>query len=342
MRRTFLERRALLVIAALTASACCMEAMANEPRATKRFAIAIHGGAGKAPDNMTADEIKAVERSLGEALDIGTKIVAGGGTGLDAVEKVIRFLEDDPLFNAGKGAVFNAAGGHELDASIMDGRTKACGAVAAVRTVRHPISLSRLVMEKTRHVLLASDGAEKFADEMQVERVENAWFDTDKQRAAWEKARETPDKTGATNGRGYTGADHFGTVGCVCLDTHGNLAAGTSTGGLTNKKFGRVGDSPIVGAGTYADNATCAVSCTGIGEQFIRHAVAYDISARMAYLKQPLDEAVSDVLRKRLREGDGGIIAVGADGSIVMDYSTGGMARASIDASGRRVVKLGR
>ncbi|MEX2173202.1 MAG: isoaspartyl peptidase/L-asparaginase [Pirellulaceae bacterium] len=259
-------------------------------------------------------------------------------------------MEDEELFNAGKGAVFNSAGGHELDASIMDGRTLGCGAVAAVTTVRHPISLARLVMEKTRHVLLAGDGAEKFADEMQVERVENRWFDTDKQRAAWEKARAAQAESGATNGRGYadTGAtngrgyaDHYGTVGCVCLDSHGNLAAGTSTGGLTNKKYGRVGDSPIVGAGTYADNATCAVSCTGTGEQFIRHAVAYDISARLAYLKQPLNEAVSDVLRKRLNPGDGGIIAVGADGTIVMDYSTGGMARAAADASGRREVAIG-
>jgi beta-aspartyl-peptidase (threonine type) len=308
------------------------------PGGNKRFAIAIHGGAGKSPK---ADEAPEVEKSLAEVLAIGEKILKDGGTSLDAVEKVIRFLEDDPLFNAGRGAVFNAAGGHELDASIMDGRTKACGAVAAVRTVRHPISLSRLVMEKTRHVLLASDGAEKFADEMQVERVDNSWFDTEKQRKSWERERAEADKqssTGSTPGS----AEHFGTVGCVAFDTHGNLAAGTSTGGLTDKKYGRVGDSPIVGAGTYADNATCAVSCTGIGEQFIRHAVAYDVAARMAYLKQPLKEAVQEILANRLRPNDGGIIAVGADGSIAMDFSTVGMARAAADSTGRREVRIGR
>ena len=346
-----LSRRALLASASLAASTSYLEAVAQEPTAKKRFFIALHGGAGRSPDRMTADQIKAVERSLGEALDIGTRVLAGGGSSLDAVEQVIRFLEDDPLFNAGKGAVFNAAGGHELDASIMDGRTLGCGGVAAVRTVRHPISLARLVMEKTRHVLLTSDGAERFADEMQAQRVENKWFDTDRQREAWEKAKaaEVNEQSrrengipGATTGRGYADAPHYGTVGCVSLDTHGNLAAGTSTGGLTNKKFGRVGDSPIVGAGTYADNATCAVSGTGIGEQFIRHAVAYDISARMRYLKQPLVEAVSDVLRKTLRKDDGGLIAVGADGTIAMDFSTGGMARAAADSGGRREIKLGR
>lgn len=349
-----LQRRTFLA-GSFAAGIACSQAFAQDG---KRFAIALHGGAGKSPDKMDAAETRAVEKSLGEALDIGVKVLAGGGKSLDAVEQVIRFLEDDPLFNAGKGAVFNSAGGHELDASIMDGSNKACGAVAAVRTVRHPISLSRLVMEKTRHVLLTSDGAEKFADEMKVERVENAWFDTDKQRKAWETARaaekqsrrkgEAPAEpiatgattTGATTGRGFAG--HFGTVGCVCLDSHGNLAAGTSTGGLTNKKFGRVGDSPIIGAGTYADNATCAASCTGIGEQFIRNAVAYDISARLAYLQQPLADAVSDVLRKRLNEGDGGIIAVGADGTIVMDFSTGGMARAAADSQGRREVAIGK
>jgi len=349
MHTSSLNRRRLLVaggVAALNSVLLPRASLAQEPVAKRqRFAIAIHGGAGRSPEKMTPDEIKAVESSLGEALTIGVKILDGGGTSLDTVENVIRFLEDDPHFNAGKGAVFNSAGGHELDASIMDGESKACGAVAAVRTVKNPISLARLVMTKTRHVLLTSDGAEKFADEMQVERVENSWFDTDKARREWEErkkadaakqARSVP----ATNGRGFE--EHYGTVGCAALDSAGNLAAGTSTGGLTNKKYGRVGDSPIVGAGTYADNATCAVSCTGTGEEYIRHAVAYDISARLAYLKQPLKEAVSHNLRQRLKPGDGGIIAVGADGTIVLDYTTGGMARAAADASGFREVKIGR
>lgn len=334
--------RMLLQWTALSLSALCLEANAQDGR---RFAIAIHGGAGKSADRMSAEEVKAVEASLGQALDIGEKILKEGGASLDAVEQVIRFLEDDPLFNAGRGAVFNAAGGHELDASIMDGKTKACGAVAAVRTVRHPISLSRLVMEKTRHVLLTSDGAEKFADEMQVERVENKWFDTDRQRRDWERSRAEGSKKQARSTDQSpltTDSAHYGTVGCVALDSAGNLAAGTSTGGISNKKYGRVGDSPIVGAGTYADNATCAVSCTGIGEQFIRNAIAYDLSARMAYLKQPLADAVHEVLHKTLRPADGGLIALGADGTIVMDFSTGGMARAAADWRGRREVKISR
>jgi beta-aspartyl-peptidase (threonine type) len=347
------NRRTLIGALAGAAAAHCLAARADEPPAAKgKFAIALHGGAGKSPE---AADREAVERSLGEALDLGVKLLKDGGTGLDAVERVIRFLEDDPLFNAGRGAVFNAAGGHELDASIMDGRTRAGGAVAAVRTVRNPISLSRLVMEKTRHVLLAADGAERFADEMQVERVENSWFDTDKQRRALDRVKTEEAKAEATKQSRVIRESsvplttthspltpHHGTVGCVVLDTHGNLAAGTSTGGLTNKRFGRVGDSPIVGAGTYADNATCAVSCTGIGEQFIRHAVAYDISARLAYRQQPLADAVNEILTKRLNPNDGGIIAVGADGTIAMDFSTAGMARAAADSGGRREVKIGR
>lgn len=351
MKTSSFDRRRLLAVAGMAALSSAFPSVptpAGEPAGPvakrPRFAIAIHGGAGKSPEKMTPDQIKGVEASLKKALKIGVETLETGGASLDAVEKVIRFLEDDPHFNAGKGAVFNSAGGHELDASIMDGKTKACGGVAAVRTVKNPISLARLVMTKTRHVLLASDGAEKFADEMQVERVENAWFDTDKARRDWEErkkadAAKQASAVPATTGRGFE--EHFGTVGCVALDAHGNLAAGTSTGGLTNKKYGRVGDSPIVGAGTYADNATCAVSGTGIGEEFIRHAVAYDISARLAYLKQPLKDAVSDVLRQRLKPGDGGIIAVGADGTIALDYTTGGMARAAADSSGLRVVKIG-
>jgi beta-aspartyl-peptidase (threonine type) len=341
MLSSLADRRQFLRSTALASGLVCLPALAQEkPSAGGRFAIALHGGAGKSPDKMTADEIKAVESALGEAIDMGATVLRQGGTSLDAVEKVIRFLEENPHFNAGKGAVFNSAGGHELDASIMDGRTKACGAVAAVRTVRHPISLARLVMTKTKHVLLTSDGAERFADELgpQIERVENSWFDTDKQRHAWEKARVEQ----AKQSRIDTDDIHYGTVGCVALDSLGNLAAGTSTGGITNKKYGRVGDSPIVGAGTYADNATCAISCTGTGEQFIRHAVAHDISSRLAYLKQPLKEAVSDVLRKVLNPDDGGLIALGADGTIVMDFSTDGMARAAADSSGRREVKIGR
>ncbi|HUE70622.1 MAG TPA: isoaspartyl peptidase/L-asparaginase [Pirellulaceae bacterium] len=304
--------------------------------ATRKYAIILHGGAGSSSEKLTADEKRQKEESLGKALDVGIKILKDGGASLDAVEQVIRVLEDDPLFNAGRGAVFNAAGGHELDASIMDGRTNACGAVAAVRTVKNPISLSRLVMTKTRHVLLTSDGAEKFADEMKVERVDPKYFFTQRAHESWQKAKEEESKA---KGNAKPGP---GTVGCVALDSHGNLAAGTSTGGLTNKRFGRVGDSPVIGAGTYADNATCGVSCTGTGEEFIRHAVAFHVSARMAYLKEPVDKALHAVLTEKLKPGDGGIIALDKDGNIAAETTTAGLARAFADWRGKRVVTLGK
>jgi beta-aspartyl-peptidase (threonine type) len=300
------------------------------------WAIALHGGAGTEPDKMTAEQRAAMEASLAKALEIGSKILRDKGTGFDAIEKVIRHLEDDPQFNAGRGACFNHVGKHELDASLMDGRTKACGAVASVRTVRNPISLARLVMTKTRHVLLMGSGAEHFADEMKVERVENSWFSTELQRAKWERAlaREKAQQPSLEK--------KMGTVGCVALDLHGNLAAGTSTGGITNKRWGRVGDSPIIGAGTFADNATCAISCTGTGEEFIRHNVAHDISARMAYRGDSLATAVDHLLRKVLKPDDGGLIAISKTGEIVLDFTTDGMARAAADSSGKREVKLGR
>jgi beta-aspartyl-peptidase (threonine type) len=305
---------------------------------TKRldFAIALHGGAGAAPDKMSPEERAAMEASLKQALTIGKNILEQGGTSLDAVEQVIRFLEDDPRFNAGRGAVFNSEGGHELDASIMDGRDKSCGAVAGVTTVKNPISLARLVMTRTRHVLLAAEGADRFAEEMGVDRVEQKYFWTQRRFDDWQRARkQEQDRAGQSD-------KHKGTVGCVALDKHENLAAGTSTGGLTNKKFGRVGDSPIVGAGTYADNATCAVSCTGIGEQFIRNAVAYDVAAQMAYQQRPLAEAVTSVIHHKLRAGDGGLIAVAHDGTIAMDFNTPGMARAAADSTGRFQIQLGK
>jgi beta-aspartyl-peptidase (threonine type) len=350
MSVTVSRRDALLAGAATLAGGAFLSARlaAQETKSRPKFAIALHGGAGSTPNRMTADETKAQEAALGQALDIGVKVLQDGGASLDAVEQVIRFMEDDPLFNAGRGAVFNAADAHELDASIMDGRTLAGGGVAAVRTVRHPITLARLVMGKTRHVLLSSDGAEKFADEMQVERVENTWFSTDKRRRELERAQQADKQSRLGAASSPLTADHsaltpsHGTVGCVALDSAGNLAAGTSTGGRTNKKFGRVGDSPILGAGTYANNASCAASGTGLGEQFIRHAVCYDLSARMLYRRQPLKEAVSEVLHKVLDRGDGGLIALGSDGTIVMDFSTGGMARAAADSTGYREVKIGR
>jgi beta-aspartyl-peptidase (threonine type) len=298
------------------------------------YALAIHGGAGKVP---SAEEWRTARtETLQQALKSGSEMLKEGAASLDVVETVIRVLEDSPYFNAGKGAVFNQAGGHELDASIMDGRTRGCGGVGGVRTIRHPISLARLVMTETRHVLLVTDGAEKFADEMEakhhLERVDNTYFSTDHRRRELLRMQS---QTAAD------GLDSKGTVGCVALDRHGNLAAGTSTGGLTNKRFGRIGDSPIVAAGTFADNATCAVSCTGVGEDFIRNAVAYDVSARMAYRGDSLGVAVEAILHDADHKVRGGIIAVGRNGDITMQFNTEGMARAAADSQGRFEVHAG-
>ncbi len=308
--------------------------VAAEPKKLE-YAIAIHGGAGHDAAKLPPEERQAREATLRRALEIGVGVLKNGGASLDAVEQVVRFLEDDPHFNAGRGAVFNTEGGRELDASIMEGRHKACGAVAGVRIVKNPVSLARLVMTRTRHVLLVGDGAEAFAKDQQVELVDPDYFSTPYQRDKFEKARKNA-KQSPNNRDG-----HMGTVGCVALDRHGDLAAATSTGGTSHKLFGRVGDTPIIGAGTYADNATCAVSCTGIGEHFIRHAVAHDLSARMAYQGVSLAEAANHVLHKTLQPDTGGLIAVDRNGVIVMDFNTVGMARAAADSAGRFEVHLG-
>ena len=297
------------------------------------FALVIHGGAGIHPEKLTAEVERANNESLHAALEVGRKILAKDGTALDAVEQTIRALEDDPLYNAGRGAVLNHEGQHELDASIMDGKSKQAGAVAGLTTVKNPISLARLVMTETRHVLLAGSGAEKFADEMKVARVKNSDFTTEKARAEWLQALEKEKLRLEVK-------PHMGTVGCVALDRHGNLAAGTSTGGLTNKKWGRIGDSPIIGAGTYADNATCGVSCTGTGEYFIRNSAAFHVAALMAYKELPLEASVRRVIDDVLEPDTGGLIALDRQGNIVTRCNTPGMARAWIDTTGEVVVKL--
>lgn len=314
------------------------------------WAVALHGGAGVIPKDSPPEAVRAFETALSGALDEAVRLLESGKPALDVVEAVVRRLEDEPVFNAGKGAVFTAAGAHELDSSIMDGRNLACGAVAGVKTVRHPISLARMVMEKTRHVLLAADGAEAFATEMGVERVANSWFDTEHRRAsfeAWKAEQAAKAKaTGPGGGMaaGTTDAErrswNYGTVGCVVRDREGHLAAATSTGGMTGKRFGRVGDSPVVGAGTYANDATCAVSCTGTGEEFIRHGVARDVHAQMAYRGTSVGDAMREIVFKRLKPDDGGLIAVDKDGRIAMEYNSDGMFRAAADANGLRLVKI--
>jgi beta-aspartyl-peptidase (threonine type) len=286
------------------------------------WALAIHGGAGTIQRSVGEEVRRGYLDSLRQALTIGRTILEEGGDALDAVEKVVIHLEDDPHFNAGKGAVYNHDGAHELDAAIMDGRALACGAVTGVKTVKNPIILARKVMETTRHVLFAGDGAERFADTAGVERVDNAYFDTKRRREQW---REHLDRRGSD----------LGTAGVVALDRSGNLAAGTSTGGLTGKMFGRVGDTPIFGAGTYANNSTCAISGTGTGEEFMRHNVAVRISTLMEYRGLPLQAAAEEVVHRILKPGDGGIIGVDREGHLALVFNSEGMFRGAADSSGR-------
>jgi beta-aspartyl-peptidase (threonine type) len=282
---------------------------------------------------MEPAKVKEYTEGLERALTAGRAVLAKGGTALDAVEQVVRLLEEDAHFNAGKGAVYTHEGGHNLDAAIMDGRTLACGAVAGLTTVRNPISLARLVMERTSHVFLAGAGAEEFATAMQVERVAPTWFDSPERYRQWQEAleKERSKQPGAEKEKG--------TVGAVALDLEGNLAAATSSGGMTNKRWGRIGDVPVIGAGTYA-NATCAVSCTGTGEEFIRHTVARDIAALIEYRGLSLQDAAGEVVHRKLRAGDGGIIAVDAGGAIALVFNSAGMFRGAADSGGRFEVRI--
>ena len=297
--------------------------------AKAEWAIVIHGGAGKInPDDFTAEKEKACREKLTEALETGGNILKNGGTSLDAVEATIKILEDSPLFNAGKGAVFNADGQNELDAAIMDGKTMKAGAVASVKTIKNPISAARKVMENSPHVLLVKEGAEEFAKGQGLEIVDPSYFFTQERWDALQKAKQReleqkPDET-----------KKGGTVGAVALDKSGNLAAGTSTGGMTNKKYGRVGDSPIIGAGTYANNETCGISATGHGEYFITNVVAYDISARMQYLGESLDSAANYVVNSKLKSqnASGGLVAMDKNGNISMPFNSDGMFRGLLKA----------
>ena len=293
-----------------------------------RYAIAIHGGAGTITRaSMTPERERAYRAKLAEALEAGKAVLASGGSALDAVEAAIVVMEDSPLFNAGKGAVFTADGRNELDASIMDGRTRNAGAVAAVTHVKNPIRLARQVMERSPHVLLAGEGAEVFARKIGIPLVPATYFWTERR---WQQLMHIQNRK---NGAGLLldhDADHkYGTVGAVALDSEGNLAAGTSTGGLTNKAWGRIGDSPIIGAGTYASNASCAVSGTGQGEYFIRLTIARDVCALVEYRDLPLQQAADEVIQHKLKDlgGSGGVIALARDGTIAFSFNTQGMYR---------------
>lgn len=302
------------------------------------YGLVIHGGAGTiSRENMTPEREAAYRAQLTKALIKGQSVLTAGGSALDAVESVINLLEDSPLFNAGKGAVFTAQGTNELDASIMDGRTRNAGAVAGVRHIKNPISLARLVMEKSPHVMLSGDGAEIFAGLQGMELVPQSYFFT---RRRWESLQQRIREEG-TRQSGSTAEEH-GTVGTVVLDRNGNLAAGTSTGGMTYKQYGRIGDSPVIGAGTYANNTTCAVSATGYGEYFIRNVVSYDISAQMEYRGISLREAANEVIMHKLPAlgGTGGVIAIDAHGNIATPFNTSGMYRGWALEDGTPVVKI--
>lgn len=320
-------------IAAILGMAWLLTACGAQPAQTPRpaYVLVIHGGAGTiSPDRITPAQAEAYHAALGAALATGEAILAGGGTALDAIEATLRQLEDDSLFNAGRGAVLTAAGRAELDASIMDGSNLQAGAVAGLTTLRHPISAARRVMEASPHVMLAGAGAEVFGRSQGLDTVPNRYFITAARWRQWQQAQ--PDSSGQKHG----------TVGCVALDQAGNLAAGTSTGGMSQKRFGRVGDSPIIGAGTYASNATCAVSCTGHGEYFIRHVVAYNVAARMAYGGQSLAEAAAAVIHEELPAtgGTGGLIALDAAGNLTMPFNTPGMYRGYVRAGEPPVTAL--
>lgn len=284
-----------------------------------RYTIVIHGGAGYIPPDISLDLKEKYLESLSNALNIGKKILESGGTSLDAVEQVIRYMENDSVFNAGKGAVFTLEGTHELDASIMNGKDLSCGAVAGVKIIKNPISLARLVMEKTPHVLFVGDGADELGLKFGVDTVDNHYFDVESRYKQWKSKHKENVK---------------GTVGCVAIDQFGNITAGTSTGGLTDKWSGRVGDSPLINAGTYANNKTCGVSCTGQGELFIRHTVAFNVSALMEYKGLSLQEAADEVINS-LPEGSGGAIAVDKEGNFVFAFNTTSMLRGVANSEGK-------
>jgi beta-aspartyl-peptidase (threonine type) len=319
-----------------------------------RLGFILHGGAGTIKrGSMTADQEKEYRAKLEEAVLAGYKALQDGKTSLDAVEAAIRILEDSPLFNAGKGAVFTSDGRNELDASIMNGKTLAAGGVAGLHHVKNPITLARAVMERSPHVLMFGDGAEKFAKEQNVELVDEKYFWTKSRwdslqqvlREEKEKAKPATEPKKISQNSGPAGAlpvNRFGTVGAVALDRYGNIAAGTSTGGMTNKRYGRVGDSPIIGAGTYANNNTCGISATGDGEYFIRLGVARDISALMEYRAMPIQAAAELVIKQKLQNlgGQGGVVAMDKFGNMAISFNSDGMYRAYIDSTGKPVVEI--
>jgi beta-aspartyl-peptidase (threonine type) len=317
---------------------CAMGSPAAE--STNKFALVVHGGAGVWRKELTPEKERAARDVMRTALLAGQSILKTNGAALDAVEATIRVLEDSPLFNAGKGAVLTSEGTAELDASIMNGATLQCGAVAGVKRIRNPISAARLVMEQSPHVFMVGEGAEAFVKSRGMNLVSPCYFITSERQ---QQLKRIQAEEKAKSQRSAIDIEHemIGTVGAVALDTRGNIAAGTSTGGMANKKFGRVGDSPVIGAGTYANNKTCGVSATGHGEYFIRSVVAHDVSALMEYKNLSLADATAEVMRKvGALGGKGGLIALDHDGNIAVPFNTEGMFRGTVRANGEITIAV--
>ncbi len=313
----------------------------DETMKPEEYALAIHGGAGQMSSSAMSGETQLFYTSaMDTALEIGLKALEAGQSSIDAVTLVIIYLENNPLFNAGRGAVFNHEGKNDLDAAIMSGIDLSAGAVAGVRDVKNPILLARHIKENSKHVMLSGEGASQFAREQGLVMADSSWFFTKK---SFESLEQAIEHEKALSMNSVPQSDFkFGTVGCVALDKSGNLAAGTSTGGMTNKRFGRIGDSPIIGAGTYANNNTCAVSATGHGEYFIRYTVAHDISALMEYKNLSVSESAREVITNKLEpaKGYGGVICLDRNGDYAMEFNTSGMFRAYGNSGGERIVKI--
>ena len=295
----------------------------------KHYVLLIHGGAGTiSPHSLTKLKEQQYKEALNAALQVSNKILKQGGTSLDAVETAVKSMEDCPLFNAGRGSVFNAQGSHEMEASIMCGQSLLAGAISAVKQVKNPVSLSRKVMDKSEYVYLNGKGASDFARDQNLAFEQDEYFYTEERYKQWQQARASGESI-----LDHSGANKFGTVGAVALDMEGNLAAATSTGGLTNKSFGRVGDSAVIGAGTYANNQTCAISCTGYGEYFLRAVVAYDVSCLMEYQGLSLQQACEKVVMQKLKKmgGEGGLIAVDKAGNYELIFNSTGMYRGWVE-----------
>lgn len=340
-----LMQKTFIIVLIILLPAMCMQAQPTQKKDMNKITLVIHGGAGTITrQNMTPEKEKAYRLALSQALQTGHAILKKGGSSLDAVEAAIQIMEDSPLFNAGKGAVFTHEGKNELDASIMDGKTLKAGAIAGVTTIKNPITTARRVMEHSSHVMMVGKGAEQFAKEQGMEIVDPSYFYTEGRFQQLQKAKEEEKveldhsgDSGSLDEEIFMEGKKFGTVGAVALDQDGNLAAATSTGGMTNKRYGRIGDAPIIGAGTYANNQTCAVSATGHGEFFIRSVVAYDISALMEYKGLTVRQAAEEVVLKKLviLKGEGGVIAIDRNGNIAMPFNSEGMYRGYVKADGK-------